>query len=102
MKISQLQAAIVRLEKELEEVRQELAQATHDPATLSTELIQSRAYAFDPKTLSVEEVVEGCANSLDSYGFCVIENVIPKEEVPAIRQEILEAAFLRNNHEFLQ
>ena len=54
-------------------------------------MAKSRAYAFDPKTLSIEEVVEGCAGSLDSYGFCVIENVIPTEEVPAIRQEILEA-----------
>jgi hypothetical protein len=75
----------------LEETRQELAHATHDPATFTAELDQSRAYAFDPKILSVEEVVEGCAGSLNSCGFCVIENVIPTEEVPAIRQEILEA-----------
>ena len=91
MKISQLQAAIARLEKELEEVRQELAHDTHDPATLSTELIQSRAYAFDPKTLSAEEVVKGCVGSLGRYGFCVIDNLIPTEKVPVIRQEILEA-----------
>ena len=91
MNISQLQDKVVRQEQELEKTRQQLAQASHDPATFTTELAQSRAYAFDPTTRPVEEVVEGCANSLSRYGFCVIENVIPTYEVPAICQEILEA-----------
>ena len=91
MNISQLQDKVVRQEQELEKTRQQLAQASHDPATFTTELAQSRAYAFDPTTRPVEEVVEGCTNSLSRYGFCVIENVIPTEEVPAICQEILEA-----------
>jgi len=89
--ISQLQDKVVRQEQELEKTRQQLAQASHDPATFTTELAQSRAYAFDPTTRPVEEVVEGCTNSLSRYGFCVIENVIPTYEVPAICQEILEA-----------
>jgi len=89
--ISQLQDKVVRQEQELEKTRQQLAQASHDPATFTTELAQSRAYAFDPTTRPVEEVVEGCTNSLNRYGFCVIENVIPTYEVPAICQEILEA-----------
>ena len=91
MNISQLQDKVVRQEQELEKTRQQLAQASHDPATFTTELAQSRAYAFDPTTRPVEEVVEGCTNSLNRYGFCVIENVIPTYEVPAICQEILEA-----------
>ena len=91
MNISQLQDKVVRQEQELEKTRQQLAQASHDPATFTTELAQSRAYAFDPTTRPVEEVVEGCTNSLSRYGFCVIENVIPTYEVPAICQEILEA-----------
>ena len=66
MNISQLQDKVARQEQELEETRQQLAQASHDPATFTAELAQSRAYAFDPKTLSVEEVLEGCANSLES------------------------------------
>jgi len=89
--ISKLQDKVVRQEQELEKTRQQLAQASHDPATFTTELAQSRAYAFDPTTRPVEEVVEGCTNSLSRYGFCVIENVIPTYEVPAICQEILEA-----------
>ena len=91
MNISQLQDKVARQEQELEKTRQQLAQASHDPATFTTELAQSRAYAFDPTTRPVEEVVEGCTNSLSRYGFCVIENVIPTYEVPAICQEILEA-----------
>ena len=90
MNISQLQDKVARQEQELEETRQQLAQASHDPATFTDELAQSRAYAFDPTTRPVEEVVKGCANSLSRYGFCVIENVIPTDEVPAIHQEILE------------
>jgi multidrug resistance efflux pump len=91
MKTPQLEAKIARLEQELSGVRKQLADATHDPTTLAAELAKSRAYAFDANTLSTEEMVEGCAGSLDNYGFCVIENVIPTEEVPTIRQEIIEA-----------
>ena len=54
-------------------------------------MIQSKAYAFDQKTLSLEEMVDGCAGSIDRYGFCEIDNVIPAEEVPVISQEIVEA-----------
>jgi len=52
---------------------------------------QSRNYAFDSKTLSHEELVEVCANYIETQGFCVIDNLIPTKEVPVIRQEILEA-----------
>jgi len=52
---------------------------------------QRRAYAFDSKTLSPEELVEGCSGSIENYGFCVIDNLVPIEDVPAIRQEVLEA-----------
>ena len=57
----------------------------------NTKLTQSRDYAFDSKTFSPEELVEKCASSLETYGFCVIDNVIPAEEVPTISQEILKA-----------
>jgi hypothetical protein len=91
MKTPQLKTNIARLEQELDEARKQLAHVTHDPTTLSTELAESRAYAFDANTLSAEELVKKCAGPLDSYGFCVLENVIPTEKVPTIRQEILEA-----------
>ena len=46
MNISQLQDKVARQEQELEETRQQLAQASHDPATFTDELVQSRAYAL--------------------------------------------------------
>ena len=36
-------------------------------------------------------MADACADSFDSFGFCVIDNVIPTEAVSAIRQEVLEA-----------
>jgi hypothetical protein len=91
MNTPQLKAKIARLEQELDGARKKL-HATNDPTALAAELTQSRAYAFDANTLSEEEMVEGCSGSLENYGFCVIDNVIPTEEVPTIRQEIIEAS----------
>ena len=68
-----------------------MSNINQDSSNLIHQLAQSRAYAFDSKTFSPEELVERCTGSLESYGFCVIDNVIPTEEVPAISQEILEA-----------
>ncbi len=97
MNISQLQEKIVRLEKELYQAQKQLSH-THDPTKISIELVKSRAYAFDSKTLSAEEVVKGCADSIDRYGFCLIESIIPTDNVPTIRQEVMEAqlAIARN------
>ena len=91
MKISQIKEKIARIEKELEEMHQKLARATDDPATLSVELSKSRDYVFNPKTLSAEDVLKGCAASLDCFVFCVIENIIPNEEVPVICEETMES-----------
>ena len=91
MNISELQAKAARLEQELQETRQLLAEATHDPVTFTADLVRTRAYAFNATTRPIEEVVEGCANSLHKYGFCVIDNVIPPNQVDAIRQEIIDA-----------
>jgi len=91
MNISELQAKAARLKQELQETRQLLAEATHDPVTFTADLVRTRAYAFNATTRPIEEVVEGCANSLQKYGFCVIDNVIPPNQVDAIRQEIIDA-----------
>ena len=72
-------------------INQDSSNLIHPQSRLIHQLAQSRAYAFDSETLSPEELTEGCAGSIEKYGFCVIDNVIPAEEVPAIRQEILEA-----------
>ena len=36
-------------------------------------------------------MVSGCADSLDRYGFCVIDNAIPAGEVEAVREEVAAA-----------
>ena len=48
-------------------------------------------YSFDSKTHASKELAEKCSGSFKSNGFCVIENVIPSEEIQVIRNEILEA-----------
>ena len=48
-------------------------------------------YVGNPTIFSAEEVLKGCATSFDSYGYCVIENIIPNEEVLVIREEAMEA-----------
>ena len=103
MNISALHAQAARLERELREIRDRIAQAEHGPAAVADDLARNRSYAFSAEALSIDEVVEGCADSLDRYGFCVIENVIPSGEVDAIREEV-EAARLKidQNHRALQ
>jgi Tfp pilus assembly protein PilE len=80
MTIAALHAKAARLERELQEIREQLAQETHDAEALARELAQTRAYAFNAATSSLEEVVEKCRDSLDRYGFCVIVNVIPASQ----------------------
>lgn len=60
-------------------------------SNFSEQLSQNRNYAFNSEALSSEELADACADSFDSFGFCVIDNVIPTEAVSAIRQEVLEA-----------
>ena len=103
MNISALHAKAERLERELREIRDRIAQAEHDPASVANNLARNRSYAFSTEALSIDEVVEGCADSLDRYGFCVIDDLIPSDEVDAIRVEV-EAARLKidQNHRALQ
>ena len=60
-----------------------------DPQALSTEeLIATREYARDVETQSLEEVIEGCVANLRLYGFCVVDHVVPREQVDAVRYEL--------------
>ncbi len=77
MNISALHAKAARLEHELREVRDRIAQAEHDPEAVADDLARGRSYAFSAEALSIDEVVAGYADSLDRYGFCVIDNLIP-------------------------
>jgi len=91
MSISELHAKATRLERELQETRELLAQATHNSEAVTTELARTRAYAFDASALPIEKVVAGCADSLERYGFCVVDHVIPPDEVDAVREEAVAA-----------
>jgi len=91
MNIHELQAKEARLAREWQETRDLLAQATHDSEAVTRDLICSRAYAFNAATDPIEKVVEGCADALGRYGFCVIDDVIPTDQVDAIRDEAVAA-----------
>ena len=91
MNNSQLKARISFLEQELREARQQLSNDIHNPTTITSKLSESRAYSFDPNALSVNTAIKRCIESLNNYGFCVLENIIPAEDIPNIRQEISEA-----------
>ena len=61
-----------------------------DPDALlgTAELAATRAYAHDLETSTVEAVIQGASRSLREYGFCVIDHVIPREQVAAVSHEI--------------
>jgi ectoine hydroxylase-related dioxygenase (phytanoyl-CoA dioxygenase family) len=89
--ISQLHAKAARLQRELQETLDLLAQANHDAKAVTAHLARTREYAFDAAANPVENTIVGCADSLSRYGFCVIDNVIPTAQAEEIREEI-EAA----------
>lgn len=91
MDISALHAKAAQLERELREIRDRIAQAEHAPEAVADDLVRDRSYAFSAESLPVEEVVEGCTDSLNLYGFCVIDNLIPSGEVDDIREEVKAA-----------
>jgi ectoine hydroxylase-related dioxygenase (phytanoyl-CoA dioxygenase family) len=91
MNISELHARATHLERELQETRSLLAQATHESDAASAELSATRSYAFNAAS-PVDDVVAGCADAIDRYGFCVIDNVIPPEQVAAVREEAVAAS----------
>ena len=61
MNISALYAKAARLERELREIRERIAQAEHDPKAVADDLARNRGYAFSAAALSIDEVVEGSA-----------------------------------------
>ncbi len=92
MNVNQLHAKAARLEQQLKRTRDQLALATHDPEVFTAELKRERAYSFSASADPVEvTTIEGCADSLSRFGFCVVDNVIPENEVDAIRDEIVAA-----------
>ena len=76
---AELRATASRLERELEEVREQLRREHSDPSASTAELVRSRAYAFDAAA-PLEGMVATCADSLSRYGFCVVDGVIPENQ----------------------
>ncbi len=87
--IDDLEAKAARLSAELHEVRRELARRRGIPLTAEA-LRSSRAYAFSAN-LPLKEVVDGCAESLDCFGFCVVDDVIPQDRIDTLRAEANQA-----------
>ena len=89
MNIGEIQAKVTLLEQQLKETRDLLA--TQDIEAYAAELARTRAYAFSAAS-PINDVLAGCADSLDRNGFCVIDNVIPVNQVDAIREEAVDAS----------
>ena len=60
-----------------------------DAVALAVRLQSTREYARSCAELPVEEVIAGCLESLETFGFCVIDHVIPEPELTAVVDEIV-------------
>jgi ectoine hydroxylase-related dioxygenase (phytanoyl-CoA dioxygenase family) len=89
--IAALHAKAHRLEQDLQETLDLLAQETHAAEAVTAELVRTRGYAFNAAADPVEEAIAGCVDSLSRYGFCVLDNVIPSGQVDEIRDEVVTA-----------
>lgn len=71
--------------------------ASADPVAATAELVRTRGYAFSAHETATDPIF-GCADALARYGFCVIDDVIPADDVPRIRDEVdaAEAAIAHN------
>ena len=58
-----------------------------DPVAATAELLRTRAYAFSALGTATDPV-SGCADALARYGFCVVDDVIPPDDVAEIRAEV--------------
>ena len=86
-------ARLREIEHQIAELRAEADRIAHgyDPTAAAAELAASRDYARSVREHGVEETVRGCAAALAKYGFCVVEHCIPEEDVPRVRDEVVEA-----------
>ena len=60
-----------------------------DAVALAERLQSSREYARSCAELPVDAVIAGCLESLETFGFCVIDHVIPEPELTAVVDEIV-------------
>ena len=87
--IEELETEKSRLAEEMRQLDYELDLRRGIPTTAEA-LKESRAYAIDA-ALPVEEVVQGCSDAIDRYGFCVVDNVIPVDCIGEIKREAEKA-----------
>ena len=83
--------ALRREQQQQEDVGEGDGAAEAGPARDAAELAATRDYARSVRDHSPAEVVAGCARALRLYGFCVIDRVVPEQDVPRVRDEIVEA-----------
>ncbi len=57
-----------------------------------------RTYAFNPRKFSSKKLITNCAKHINDYGFCLIDEVIPRSKIKNIRNEIIEAKNKINNN----
>ena len=82
--VEEIRNRIGSLESELLKQKELLAQ--HAQA-ISTDLAENRRYAVSAEA-GEKDVVEACCNSLERYGFAVVDNVIPVEKISTVREEV--------------
>ena len=82
--VEEIRNRIGSLESELLKQKELLAQ--HAQA-ISTDLAENRRYAVSAEA-GEKDVVEAGCNSLERYGFAVVDNVIPVEKISTVREEV--------------
>ena len=53
--------------------------------------ISEKKFVFDYNKIATEKLINKASKSISLYGFCVIENIISKSDLNAIRKEIINA-----------
>ena len=91
-RLRELEAQIDALRAEAAAIQLEQHEASsYDPRAAAAALAASRDYARSVRDHGEADAVRGCATALAKYGFCVLEHVIPKADIPRVRTEIVEA-----------
>ena len=103
MNISALYAKAARLERELREIRDRIAQAEHDPKAVTDDLARNRGYASAPRRYRLTRWWRGAPIRLIDTGSASSTTSYRNGEVDAIREEVKAARLaIDRNHQALQ
>ena len=76
---AELEARIASLQSELQRLQTDGdADDAAAAAVATAQLAESRDYARSVRDHSAEEVLDGCARAIRTYGFCVIVRAAPR------------------------